>query len=129
MGRVLCSALCALCAIAVLCEVSNPPRPPLSFPPKLHLPPSLQPPPPPSHPPLPPTDPPTHPPTHPPANQPPSRPPARLHGAQYLETSGDVHMLDQLLPGAASARDARTDALAKAVASGALPGGDALPPG
>ena len=38
-------------------------------------------------------------------------------------------MLDQLLPGAASARDARTDALAKAVASGALPGGDALPPG
>ena len=48
---------------------------------------------------------------------------------KYLETSGDVHMLDQLLPGAASARDARTDALAKAVASGALPGGDALPPG
>ena len=95
---------------AMLCESSLPPHPPFSSPTSL--------------PPSPPTSLPPSLPTHPP-----SHPPVRLRRAQYLETSGDAHMLDQLLPGAASARDARTDALAKAVASGALPGGDALPPG
>eukprot|EP00966_Prymnesium_polylepis_P303343 7006894-Prymnesium_polylepis.1 len=48
---------------------------------------------------------------------------------KYLELSNDVHLLESLLGEGSATREAHTEAIASAVAAGAMGGGASLPPG